>query len=145
MFLVRALVLELDQLGWVIHMQVSRRVGSKTRVLVEQITRHVTVMATKTSKCALHLAAIDVLALARDRLQDGIDVVIALRLVVAIVPCMVIIEPMPTATTVAPTMVEVEDKATAIADGVQIVPTAPVGAQAPDLKGTIFLLQAPNG
>lgn len=112
---------------WAILMQLHSRTGNQIKVLVAQVTCHVTVMATMTRIFHLRRAGIDIPVLALDHLKAGIDVVMLLRLAVAIVPCMVTIEVTPAVIMVAVTVlqsVEAEDRAIPIADEAQ---TAIVG------------------
>lgn len=108
----------LRRLGWAIIMQLNSRTGNQIKVLVAQVICHVTVMATMTRTSTLRLAGRDMLALDLDHLKAGIDVVMLLRLAVAIVLCMVTIEVTSVVTMVAVMVglsVEAEDRATPIA------------------------------
>ena len=126
-------------------MQLNRRTGNQIKVLVVQVICHVTVMATVTRQSTLLLAGLDMPVLDLDHLKTGIDVVMLLRLAVAIVPCMVTIEVTLVVIIVVVTVVlsvEAEDRATPIADEAQ---TAIVGVSVPVNKETAFLLPDPNG
>ena len=126
-------------------MQLNNRTGIRTQVLVEQMTCHVTVMATMTNTFALHRAELDTFVLDLDHPKAGTDVVMQVRLVVAIVLCMVTIEEMQAAMVAGGTLahlVEVEDKAIAIVDEAQIVS---VGAQVLANREMVSLLLDPSG